>query len=466
MSANIYTQTTLATARAQLAERLSDPTNQFWVTAELNSYIIEALRTYNSLARVWRQRGTLNTSPSTPFYDLPSLLAPSSLRSYSVTDQSLYLSICYSLLEPASASPTWIGSEMFTSDDLTQALQRRLNLLFLSTFCNLSRQTLTIAGGSSGRFQLSDSIIDVRRAAWADSSTRVTSSLWVSDEWEMTSLTPLWNTTSGVPSVYSVSATTPLEFQFDAIPASNGTLDFLATLDGPTLNPTLGSGIILSGIPDDFTWVLRWGALADLLSLDGPARDPARAAYCQARWTQGVELLLISPVMIATQINGATTQSVSLAELDRLYPTWQSDTPGTPSVVATCAQNLIAVYPLADSSPHSITCDVVANMPVPSLDSDFLQVGVEILDPILDYAQHLASFKMAGAEFDATIPAYSRLLQIASRSNERLRASSLYKPLLEGHSTRDLKSRPRREAAPRSGPDPALPDLAIQGGDY
>lgn len=70
------------------------------------------------------------------------------------------------------------------------------------------------------------------------------------------------------------------------------------------------------------------------------------------------------------------------------------------------------------------------------------------------------------AQLDATIPAYSRLLQIAARSNERLRASSLYKPLLEGHSIRDLKSRPRREAAPLNGPDPALPDLSTQGGDY
>jgi len=49
-----YTWLPVATAVQQLAQRLNDPTMQFWVYDELLTYISTSLRQFNSLTWMWR----------------------------------------------------------------------------------------------------------------------------------------------------------------------------------------------------------------------------------------------------------------------------------------------------------------------------------------------------------------------------------------------------------------------------
>jgi hypothetical protein len=70
---------------------------------------------------------------------------------------------------------------------------------------------------------------------------------------------------------------------------------------------------------------------------------------------------------------------------------------------------------------------VVANMPV----SGSIQIGRDGLDPVIDYAQHIASFQMGGAEFAGTERLYQNMVAAGKSQNGRLEAVSFYKSQLE-----------------------------------
>ena len=97
------------------------------------------------------------------------------------------------------------------------------------------------------------------------------------------------------------------------------------------------------------------------------------------------------------------------------------------------------------------TMDVIRNTPVPVLDADFLQIGREQLDSILDYAEHLAAFKMAGAEFAATVRQSNNFLLAAMQYNWRLAAAATYAVPTRDQVRRELYDRKRTRPATALG---------------
>ena len=81
-----YTYITFAQAKAQLAAKLHDSSMVYFVDAELEYYITEALRTWQCLTAYWRERASLVTISGTAFYDIPTNC---SIRSYNVLDQDI-----------------------------------------------------------------------------------------------------------------------------------------------------------------------------------------------------------------------------------------------------------------------------------------------------------------------------------------------------------------------------------------
>ena len=61
------------------------------------------------------------------------------------------------------------------------------------------------------------------------------------------------------------------------------------------------------------------------------------------------------------------------------------------------------------------------NAPVPSNNSDYLQIARDDYDSLLDYAQHVAAFKMGGQEFLETIPLYQNFVTHAAQYNAKLK---------------------------------------------
>lgn len=431
-----YTHTTLAQARSQLSARLQDSANVFFAAAEVGRYIKESLRTWQSLTGYWRAQDTLVTAAGTMYYDLTSLLALS-MRAFTLKDQDLITDMEYHLQEPATPT-VWSGTAQFLLQDFTDALQRRRNQFLVETGCHLTRSTLAMPAPPTGRVSLTDTMIDVRRAAWY-SAGNVFSHLWREDELAMTAFSPTWMGSTATPTSFSIIATPQVTLQVSPNPSAAGTLDLVTVNAGAALNPAAG---VLMGIPDDFCWVVKWGALADLLSKDGPAHDEHRAEYCEKRYQQGVELANLFTCIIQAEISGVPLVVNTLYDLDAFDQDWQNGTAALPTDLAIAGLNLIVPYPKPDGV-YTLTFDLVRNAVVPSADADYLQVGREELEAILGYAEHLAMFKVAGAEFEATSHYWENMIRIASLHSERMSAASRYLETLKDQSRKEQYARPR-----------------------
>lgn len=422
----------------------------YWSDAELGLYLVESLRTWNTFSWCFRDRGLIQTVADQAFYDpKDTLLGASSekILDRTILDQDLAAEIQYHLLEPAndwSSSTAWSGTEMFSMADIQQALQRRKNQFLLETSQVIAESKLPVGAGVD-RISLPDTTVDLRRAVWIEMNGAAESTytnLWRTDDFQLSSFASTINLTPGVPQVYSVATMPETEIRLSPPTNAPGKLDILAISTGTPLDLTTGARL---NVLNDSAHVIKWGALADLLGREGPAMDKARADYCQQRWTAGVEMAKITPTVLSGYINDRSANLGSLFDLDINNPNWQGSS-GSPEVIALSGPALIGLSPRPDGI-YSITLDVVRNAIVPVLDSDYLQVGREYLDSILDCAQHLAAFKMGGTEFKDSIALYQRFMKAAIRFNDRLKANASMFEAFADNMVREENQRPSVDKA-------------------
>jgi len=433
----IYGYLTFGQAKIQLAARLNDPTKVFWQDAELGIYLTEALRTWNALTAFWRGDFAFPTVASTRWYDLTAVA--NTLRPYTVTDVDLYTSMEYSLLEPPTGA-TWSGSLQFDATDLLNAVQRRRDEMLSTVGCTLTRSTV---GAVAGRITLADNVIDIRRVAYLPNSPGVAAPMYADDTWAEQSFNRGYTTapagTPGTPSTWLASTEPPISFDVDAPPAYAGFYELLTVNAGTALSLATPSTL---SMPDDWTHVLRWGALADLLSQESYSRDPLRAAYCEQRYLLGLKLLFDAPALLAARIGNAPLQVDAVKSADYYRVGWEAEAAGTPDAALTAGLNLVALAPVPDAGPYSLTATVVENAPVPSADGDSFQVSRDDLQVVLDYAQHLAAFKEGGAEFSATIPLFQGFLRQAALYNSKLAQMGEFTVPLLGQAQREARLNP------------------------
>lgn len=446
-----YSHTTLAQARYALSLRLLDPTFTYFPIPSLNYLITASIRTTQALTAFFREYDGFLTTPSVPFYDITNYPLTSAgntppgsgntdnVFGYSVFDTDLIKQIEYYLLEPPTSSQ-WTGSSQFTLDQISQALQKRINQFLLDTGCVLTRPVFPNVTATVGRVPLLDLTLAVRRAAFVDSTPLaplppIYSTLWRQDEFSATAFKTGWlNTPTTPPSSYSLAASPPDTLQLIPPPSNNGQLDLLIVQSGPNLAPFAAPTLL--GVPDDFSQYVMWGALADLLSADGQARDFTRAAYCTQRYAEGVALAGAFPSLLNAYVNGVPAYTCAVSELDAFNTNWQNQA-GVPYTIGLAGRNQVALSPIPDThGPYSINFDLVRNIPVPVTDADYIQIPRDMLDPLLDYCQHLACFKMAGQEFFNTIPMYQSFLRACGRMNSRLSALAFYRTAMEQPSMR------------------------------
>lgn len=430
-----YSWLTYAQARTDILQRLNDPAGVYWLnnaTAfnEVGQSIKEALRTWNSITGYWRNRALFNTTANTPFYDLTSVLNPA-IRAYTVTDREIIASMQYRLSEnlgqPATGD-TWTGTSMFSLSDLVASLQEQRDAFLEETGIVLSVSTEVCAPPGARYGFSNDSVIDVRRMAWIDPLSKPNANfksvLWRQDEFQMTAYNPNWSVSQGInPQSYSLAASPVLTFALSPVPVASGSVELITTNSGAALNPSTPR---ILGIPDDWTNVVKWGTLADLLSYDGPAPDPMRSAYCNDRWESGLRLARLAPCIIAAQINSIAVMPTTLWDFDMYNPGWENFTTGQPQIAA-AGLNLVAVAPGNTTTTVALTLDVIQNATVPVADGDFIQVGREEWDAISGYVQHVLSFKLGGDDFMRTVPLYHDFLKQAALYLDR---ASAYAPML------------------------------------
>ena len=405
---------TLGDAIVDLTARLGEVSPTRWTTPELARYLVEALRTWQAFTQVQRGQASFLTQSGVAFYDIPTVVP--ALRAQTVLDQDLVTDIEYALMEPPTPS-VWTGSEQFALSDLTQALQSRLDRFLKETGIVLTHITTAVTPPASGRVSIPANTIAVRRTAWIMANGTVVP-LLRDNEWNLNAFARGWLATAvptaAVPNVYSVSLTPPLTLQLAPVPSVAGTLDLVLATTGPTLDPTVGVKVL---IPDDWAWVVKWGALADLLDRAGLAHDPARAAYCQSRWLQGLELVKQAAVVLDARISSAVAPVGTVEESDRYQTTWQT-TPGIPTAVLLAGHTMLALSPPPDANAganYIVTLDVVRNHPVPNLTDFNACIGVDwsTLDDILDLAQHIAMFKEGPDQLEQSMALFNRFQRSA-----------------------------------------------------
>lgn len=447
----MYSWLTFLQSKDALATRLSDTSKIFWTDLELGTYIKESLRTWNLVAQYYREKTVFNTSTNLAFYDLTSsnnpnsitggtgslVNNPPSLLGYSLKDRDLINQIEYHLIEPITTNwASWGGTDQFTMDDLTRAIERRRNLFLLLAGSHISHSQ--VVPSLNGLSYLSDSIQQIRRASWITLDSNYIP-LWPTDEDEASNLSTNWINSPSTPSTFSVILNNPISIQLIPPSLDTGTLDLLSINNPTNLNEVVGA---LLSIPDDCAWIIKFGAMADLLAKDGQAFDPVRSEYCEKRFIEGVRFAIASGTILTAMLDGLAISPCDISELDSFNPSWQS-TSSSPTNLAIIGRNLICLSPVPDSAEHSIQLDVIRNMPIPSSDSDFVQIGKENFDCILDYATHLAFFKVGGAEFQSTIQLADRFMQQALLSNSKLKAEARNYSIMKGYSNKEEIDRKR-----------------------
>lgn len=441
-----YSYVNLGDARQQLANRLYDSAQIFWSADEINRIIVEALRTWNALTSMWREDFTFQTVQGTTWYDLTDLSQmPNTVRPYTVTDEIIYQDIFFHLLEPVGGPV----SVQFTTDDVVNAVQRRRDEVLSVTSCTQTRLTVPAV---NGRITLDDHVFDVRRMAYIPGFTFMGGYgsgyygqglygysnpnkvigyvVWPGDVWSSQSFNRLWTLQPpGKPRTYIMSTEPPLSFTTDRAPDSAGAYELLVTQAGNTL--VFGSPIPLQ-IPDDWTHVVKWGALSDLFGREANASDPLRQEYCEQRYKMGMALLKKAPALLAMR-NGDVAMQIDAVRSADLYNTnWQAQAQAKPKTALYSGLNLIALTPTPDGPtvPYMMTVTCVENAPVPVADGDQIQVSRGDYDAVLDYCVHLAMLKVGGAEFSATIPLFRRFLDQASTYGLKLREIAEYTDII------------------------------------
>lgn len=451
-----YSYATLEDLKTELAARLDDRHRIFYIDRELELYIQEAFRTFGLLTGFWRDRFVFNTKPGFQSYAIQELPEARGLVDFTLTDLNMIEVLQYHLLETRAAlhSQThWAGTEMFTLEDLATALERRRNQFLADTGVVLKRDLVDITPDVIGRTRLEDSIVDVRRCVFVGAEPfHYYTHLRREDEVALTSFQPEWIVSRDTPSAWSVMAPPPLELQLAPPPIASGELDIVAVKSGANFRPGAEVATAL-GIPDDCSWIIKWGALADLMAKDGVCRDPVRQQFAEEAYGHGVLLARLLPVILGAELNGVSLIPVTLDELDSAVPDWQNHT-GTPTDVAVQGSNLVWVYPTPDRE-YAITLDVVRKANVPVRDHDPIQLGREQVEGILDYSEHLAVFKCAGTEWHATSTNANNFIAQALTFNRRLSASARYAIAAKQRSIKEKFSRPRRIEADGVGALPA-----------
>jgi len=438
-----YQTITLTSAIAQLASRLNDSANIYFTQIELQNAITEALRWLQALTGFYRERERFTIVANQVFYDLRYVLDTPAGSTYpyafSITDNQLLAEIQYHFIEQV-ANPQTILLQ-YPVSVIAQALQRNRDQFLTDTGIYITQSIPAGPINGDGRINLAQTVLDVRRAAWQDAASLQNRRLRRTDEYAALGYSRLWPQTADLPYSYSVSLTPPIQLQLIPIPLNTGNLDICSLDSGPALPCTPASPVVL-GIPDDYVWGVKYGAMADLLGQDGPNTDVERSQYCRTLYHLAMTEARKVVTVLLGRIEDLETFISGIASFDAYRNGWQTIPPQTPTDLLIVSPNLLALSPTPDKT-YRLTLDMVRSMPIPVLGTDFLQIDSSMLEPVLDLSQHIASFKMASAEFMVTTTLRNNFLRMAALMNSRLQANTFFKLLLEAPAQRPELDVPR-----------------------
>jgi hypothetical protein len=204
--------------------------------------------------------------------------------SYQVTDQEVLSAVQSILIEPINGG-TVMGTNLWTTTELITYLNDRQRQILRETA--LVAQVIVVPVlAASDRVALPAHVIHVRHVTWVDSVDLHHHELERSDPWIHDHSNGQWDIDLGTPHAYHESALPTCQIELVPAPLNAGTLELIAI----TTMTDLSNSSIPCSIPDEFTPYLKYGILATCFKKPGPAQDLIRAAYCESRFQEGIEL--------------------------------------------------------------------------------------------------------------------------------------------------------------------------------
>lgn len=428
-----YSWITLQQADNALAGRLANTT--FWTQAERIVYLTEALRFWNALTEQWNDEFIYNQTAAWS----NTGTAAGSPRLRSVTDSYLYTQMQYMLLEPPSGGGAWTGTTQFSLASLRFALQKRTSELIQATNCNLVNLAPLPSTPGTRRVDLPDTLLEPQRIRFIPASGfgSAAHTMTREDTQAFQYFEPAYLQIFETPQSWSVSSEPPLAFDVDNAPNVPGTYDLIGLQTGPTFAPPTAS---LIGVPDDFSMIAMYGALADLLGRESEATDRQRAAYCLKRFTDGISIMRQSNWLLQANMNGVPVDTPAIFEMDSYSPEWQDDASVWPVIVQ---GGMDFVYPAPSGTTASVGLTMLANAPIPVTLTDFVQVSRDAFDVVLSYAQRLAAFKMGGEDWNSTEVLEQDFYRAAASTNKRLLHLGIFTDVLHNQGKREHVLVPR-----------------------
>jgi hypothetical protein len=419
-----YTAVTLGQLKQELAIRLYDINNVFWTSAELTQRIQDALRFWNLVTAQnlqWYQLPVSNTG-SAPWYDLQTIVTvPPSPRLCALTDQDVYSRMQYFLLE-TQAAHAGVLTGQFTPNTLVQSAQTTRDDFLFRTSCTRTVRSVTPTPNVAN-VPLPETVIQVERAYYLPTAGGNPYPLARSDQFARAAYYQFAGSTPGNPLVYNEGLTSPLNIELAPPPSLPSALECL-TIESQAI--LTASTPTLLYLPNDCIGGIAWGACGEVLDSNSEAKDASRAAYAKMRYAQFCELLQIYPLIVGARVNGIDVMVESVEALDIYNPPWRTPV-AQQNLVAFAGQNLIC-FPT--TTTQNLTLLINGNAAIPVADGDAVQLGREIIDAVLDLAQHEASFKQGGTDLSSTMPLMKNFLEVASQKNGKIRSLALYRDFM------------------------------------
>jgi hypothetical protein len=421
-----YSYINLGQLRAALMQRLQDTGNVFTTVPEANIYIVEALRVLNAQTQA---PGIVDVE----FDFLPgatwnTLNFSGSPRQRTVTDTDIYSQVEAMLMEPMSGG-TWTGTSQFNITLLSNSLQYRRDELLLASAAN----TVNILQPSpllATTTTLADSMLDLQRVRWMPDSSISSESPYALGREDVTTRDAFGVNLPiqpGYPDSWMITANSPLQFDCSCPPSIPGQWDMLVSSSGASFSPPAST---LVGIPDDWTPALVYGVLADVLANSPEGRDEQRAKYCDQRYEQFKKAMEKMPWLLEAGIASIPVDTPSFKEMDAYAQNWEfAWNPGDPQVVVG-GVDLVALAPNVPSGGAAVSSvlTVVGNATIPAIDTDFIQLDRAGVDAVLNYSQHVASFKMGSTDFLDTMPLLQQFEEYCRLKNREYAALGIFRP--------------------------------------
>lgn len=200
-----------------------------------------------------------------------------------ITDADQLAEIIWRLVEDGA-----LTSGLWTLSEIAGLFNQRQNRFNRDTFLMLAEMPGIAATAGTAAYDLPDDWIATQRVTWK-SVAGVISPLDRGDRWAAAALIDQTNPPTK-PIMYDDHAGGSRRIEIFPTPATDGTIGLLyaSVLELLNFNPAAPD---IFDIPDDFVPYVLYGVLEDLLSKDagtGRGRDLGRAAYCRARYEEGV----------------------------------------------------------------------------------------------------------------------------------------------------------------------------------